>query len=73
MAKPPIHSPNASGAPNNLNFRILGGLPAMIPAHWMKNRQKVCAFVRGVKTPGDFIGWSFNAVKFSEHENRISH
>ena len=26
VAKPPIHSPNASGAPNNLNFRIPGGL-----------------------------------------------
>jgi hypothetical protein len=26
VATPPIHSPNASGAPNNLNFRIPGGL-----------------------------------------------
>ena len=26
VAKRPIHSPNASGAPNNLNFRIPGGL-----------------------------------------------
>jgi hypothetical protein len=25
VAEPPIHSPNASGAPNNLNFRIPGG------------------------------------------------
>jgi hypothetical protein len=28
VAKPPIHSTNASGAPNNLNFRIPGGLRA---------------------------------------------
>jgi hypothetical protein len=28
VANPPIHSPNASGAPNNLNFRIPGGLRA---------------------------------------------
>ena len=30
VAKPPIHSPNASGAPNNLNFRIPGGLRAAL-------------------------------------------
>jgi len=28
VAKPPIHSPNASGASNNLNFGIPGGLRA---------------------------------------------